>query len=284
MAAHPSAHGNGTAASSVESLFARIREDRERAVTHARQVLAEPEPAADPLVAAERPVDDADEAVLQQRDEAIAPTEAALTKRLKRVLQDDQNDLLDRLRGLRAHPTAAFVLPARSAQTMRFAAASLPLLTDAASAGSVFVTSRLGQPQLDGDAPGSLDDLAADLANAIIHPLRRRLEEVFAAAAAEDDRVALAESIGAAYREWKTQRIEATSADHVVAAFARGAFAATPAGTSSRWLVEDVDGPCPDCDDNVLAGDVPKGEAYPTGQQHPPAHAGCRCLVVPNRG
>jgi len=70
----------------------------------------------------------------------------------------------------------------------------------------------------------------------------------------------------------------------VVAAFARGAFAATPAATSSRWLVEDVDGPCPDCDDNVLAGDVPKGEAYPTGQQHPPAHPGCRCLVVPNRG
>jgi hypothetical protein len=31
----------------------------------------------------------------------------------------------------------------------------------------------------------------------------------------------------------------------------------------------------------VLAGPTPKGQAYPTGQLHPPAHHGCRCLLVP---
>ncbi|MDP9073904.1 MAG: hypothetical protein M3N98_06940 [Actinomycetota bacterium] len=263
---------------SVESLFARIREDREQAVANARVVLAQ----ADPSESTERPVPDDDEKLLQLRDAAMTPIEAALTRRLKRVLQDDQNDLLDRLRGLRTHPTAAFVLPARSAQTMRFAAASLPMLGEAAAAGADFVTRRLGRTPLGDGALGSLDDVAAELANVIVFPLRRRLEEVFAAAAADDDRVALAESIGAAYREWKTQRIEATGADYVAAAYSRGAYAATPAGTTSRWLVEDVDGPCPDCDDNVLAGAVPKGDAYPTGQPHPPAHSGCRCLAVPN--
>jgi len=45
-------------------------------------------------------------------------------------------------------------------------------------------------------------------------------------------------------------------------------------------VAEDVDGPCPDCDDNTLAGELPKGEEFPTGQLHPPAHAGCRCLLV----
>ncbi|MEA2247481.1 MAG: hypothetical protein QOH46_2010, partial [Solirubrobacteraceae bacterium] len=25
----------------------------------------------------------------------------------------------------------------------------------------------------------------------------------------------------------------------------------------------------------------PKGEPFPTGQLHPPAHLGCRCLLVP---
>ena len=30
----------------------------------------------------------------------------------------------------------------------------------------------------------------------------------------------------------------------------------------------------------ALAGPTVKGEAYPTGQLHPPAHAGCRCLLV----
>lgn len=50
-----------------------------------------------------------------------------------------------------------------------------------------------------------------------------------------------------------------------------------------RWIVEDTDGPCPDCDDDALAGELPKGEAFPTGQHHPPAHSGCRCLLVPGR-
>jgi len=30
-----------------------------------------------------------------------------------------------------------------------------------------------------------------------------------------------------------------------------------------------------------MAGPTPKGERYPTGQPHPPAHTGCRCLVLP---
>jgi hypothetical protein len=125
-----------------------------------------------------------------------------------------------------------------------------------------------------------LDDLASELADAIVDPLRRRLEEVFAGYS-DTDEAALAESVGVAYREWKTQRIELTASDHVASAFARGAFAAAPRDTLLRWVVEDVDGPCPDCDDNALAGDVPRGDPFPTGQQFPPAHAGCRCLLVP---
>ena len=49
-----------------------------------------------------------------------------------------------------------------------------------------------------------------------------------------------------------------------------------------RWVVDDVDGPCPDCDDDALAGLLPKGEEFPTGQTYPPAHSGCRCLLVPS--
>jgi hypothetical protein len=118
------------------------------------------------------------------------------------------------------------------------------------------------------------------LASAVVEPLRRRLEEVLAEGAENDPNV-LAESIGGAYREWKTQRIEQAAADHVAGAFAAGAFSATSEGARLRWIVDDVDGPCPDCDDNALAGALPKGEAYPTGQAHPPAHPGCRCLLVP---
>ena len=46
-------------------------------------------------------------------------------------------------------------------------------------------------------------------------------------------------------------------------------------------VVDDGGVPCPDCDDNSLAGSVPKGEPFPTGDLHPPAHPGCRCIAVP---
>ena len=43
-------------------------------------------------------------------------------------------------------------------------------------------------------------------------------------------------------------------------------------------------GPCPDCDDNVLAGDHRQGRASsPPGNRCAPAHPGCRCLVLSRR-
>ena len=46
-----------------------------------------------------------------------------------------------------------------------------------------------------------------------------------------------------------------------------------------QWVPADP-GRCPDCDDNALEPTL-KGKAFPTGQPHPPAHPGCRCIVVP---
>jgi len=66
---------------------------------------------------------------------------------------------------------------------------------------------------------------------------------------------------------------------HATTAFVRGAVAAAPDGISLRWIVDD-EVPCPDCDDNALAGPTPKGQKFPTGQLHPPAHQGCRCVLV----
>lgn len=278
-------------AAAVETLFARIRADRQQAVAKAREVLADEDDeevdeaaaqgelhgsAPDPIT-----VSDVDEAALQKRDEAVGTLEASLARRLKRVLQDEQNDLLDRLRSTR-QPTPSLVLPDRDAAAERFAKAGRLLLDKAARAGAEFALSLLGlEPGVrKADLP-KLDDLAADLAASIVDPLSRRLEQAFEDGY-DNDPVLLAESLGAAYREWKTQRIELTASDHVATAFARGSFAVTPEGTLQRWIVEDVEGPCPDCDDNALAGGLPRGKVFPTGQRHPPAHAGCRCLLVPD--
>jgi hypothetical protein len=276
-------------AATVETLFARIRADRQHAVVKAREVLADddeeeldqPLPDEDVDDPDRTTISDADEAALQKRDEAVGTLEASLARRLKRVLQDEQNDLLDRLRSTR-QPTASIVLPDREVAAERFAKAGRLLLDKAARAGAEFALTLLGlEPGVrKADLP-KLDDLAADLAASIVDPLMRRLEQAFAEGY-ENDPVLLAESLGAAYREWKTQRIELTASDHVATAFARGSFAVTPEGTLLRWIVEDVEGPCPDCDDNALAGGLPRGKVFPTGQRHPPAHAGCRCLLVPD--
>ena len=75
---------------------------------------------------------------------------------------------------------------------------------------------------------------------------------------------------------------EAGAGPGIAAGVAMAVFGATPDATPLRWVVDDDGGPCPDCDDNALAGPTPKGQPYPTGQPHPPAHAGCRCLLVPD--
>jgi DivIVA domain-containing protein len=255
----------------VESLFARIRADREKALAHAKEVLTD-----------DRPVPD-DEALLQKRDEALEPIEAGLTRRLKRALQDDQNDLLDRLRNVRmSQKAAAVVLPSREAHAARFHELSRPFLGEAMNAGVRYTAAMI--PGLRAtDHLSRVDALAERLAEAIVDPLRRRLESVLVDGEG-DDPVILAEAVGAAYREWKTKRVETAAADHVAAAFTQGVYAATPASATLRWLVDDADGPCSDCDDNALSGAQPKGEAYPTGQRYPPAHPGCRCLLVPQRG
>jgi DivIVA domain-containing protein len=231
----------------------------------------------------EAPRLDGDEGLLQRREAALTDIEAALTRKLKRTLQDEQNDLLDRLRSLPDEPTAARLLPEPADHVERYAGAAQPFVEQSAGAGVAFAAEIVA-----GDAaayPGSpaVSDLSEEAAATIVESLRRRLEHALSSAAGDEQGV-LMEALGAAYREWKSERIERIAGDVLAAAFARGTWQAVPEGTPLRWIVDDTDGPCPDCDDDALAGGLPKGEAFPTGQLYPPAHPGCRCLLVPVTG
>lgn len=88
------------------------------------------------------------------------------------------------------------------------------------------------------------------------------------------------EHVRALYREWKGARLVEAVAHHASDAYGAGRFAAVAPGRGVRWAVGG-DRPCPDCDDNRLAGPVPVGEAFPTGHCAPPAHAGCSCVLMP---
>jgi DivIVA domain-containing protein len=263
----------------VDQLFARIRADQPPAEAPAAAPVLPPEP--DLVAPPPAPAVDAvtGERALEGRDALLENLEAGLARALKRVLGDEQNEVLDALR--RLGPAAADgVLPAAEAQLAGYRDAALPWLQQAVRAGAGFVS----DPE-----PGSTDDAghapavtgaAAALASELVEPLRARLSRALAGGAEADDPSVAAESLRASYRQWKVQQVEECARNHVLAAFSLGAFAATPPAASLQWLVDD-DGHCPDCDDNALAGPTAKGQAFPTGQLHPPAHPGCRCLLVP---
>jgi hypothetical protein len=117
-------------------------------------------------------------------------------------------------------------------------------------------------------------DLTSDaLAHVVVTMLRRQIEE------GNGD---IGDRVGAAYREWRGERVERLAGDYVTQAFSAGVVSARTEG-KLRWVVTHSGG-CSDCEDNGLAGTVGTDEPFPTGHAHPPAHSGCRCLVTPSEG
>ncbi|HVA44677.1 MAG TPA: DivIVA domain-containing protein [Acidimicrobiales bacterium] len=215
---------------------------------------------------------------LERRNQMLGPVHDRLARKLKRTLQDDQNDLLDRVRSSANHPHLD-PLPPEAEHTARFAAAAVPILGEAFERGSEFARSALPGVSGGDTGAGHVQSVARALAADLVGDLRIHLGR--AVAEPGFDEAGLADLVGSAYRSWKGARVEALAMDHLVAAFERAVLASVPSGARLVWIVDDDGGPCPDCDDNGLAGATPAGSEYPTGQTHPPAHPGCRCLLVP---
>ncbi|MGZ4681878.1 MAG: DivIVA domain-containing protein [Acidimicrobiales bacterium] len=221
-----------------------------------------------------------DAQVVARRDAALTDTERSLSRRIKRELSDEQNELLDTVRRQKGKPSAAQALPEADEHRSRYATAALPSLVSAAAIGADLiagltdeVASRSGAPKTRGG------DLAAELAADLVEGLRDRIERCFAEAAGDDEE--LAERLRACYREWKGQRVDELAARYAVAACNRGLLDSLAEGTLVHWVVDDGDTPSPDCDDNSLAGDVRKGDKFPTGHIAPPISLTCRCIVLP---
>jgi len=152
-----------------------------------------------------------------------------------------------------------------------------PAADAAYSAGAASVGAGEGRGAV-GAAPRAL---LTDLATSVVTPLRERLSvslESIDARTPADTEIAIAQSLGARYREWRGEQLEGVLGDALAVAYSRGVFDAAPDGARLRW-VPAAAGKCPDCDDNALEPTV-KGSDFPTGQPHPPAHPGCRCLLV----
>ena len=219
-----------------------------------------------------------DDSPFGRRDAELTPLIVASARKLKRVLADEQNDVLHILR--RNDPVRALtaLLPAEAEHVQRYAAAIDGELRNGALAGAASVDDGSKGAHLKAINRNKALQPAVDaLLATIILPLRLRLER--AVIDADGDNGELADTVRALYREWKTQRIDEHLDDVARMAFGHGALAALTPGTPVCWAV-DPNGPaCPDAEDNALAGVIGAGQPFPTDNTCAPAHEGCRCML-----
>ena len=287
---------------SVDDLFAKLRASRTEAVALAAEPESAPEPAhaveSTQAVEPEPAVVDAteelsvfhaspeapaaaveyDDSLFGRRDAELTPLIVASARKLKRVLADEQNDVLHALRSVKSLQSLDDLLPGAADHVHRYAGAIHAELLKAALAGAASIDESGVKDHTKAITKGdALKPAEQSLGTAIVQPLRDRLER--AVADAEGDRDDLTATVRAVYREWKTQRIDEHLDDVARMAFGRGALVALTPGTPICWTV-DPNGPdCPDAEDNSLAGVVNAGDPFPTDHLCAPAHEGCRCML-----
>ncbi len=246
----------------VGEIFARLR-----ASTHEEKG-SEPAPSKRAPKVRTTPTTPDDELFLQ-REAALTPHLAELVRHVKRALQDDQNIMIERLRGVRGMITDQ--LGDENEQRARYVAAATESIRAAANAGVEFSQHVAG---VSGSLAGfgAVDECATDLGITLALALRKRVQ-----ADGSDDG---AERANAAYKEWRGARVERLCGDIARRAFNVGVVAACE-GTQVRVLISPSDDPCDACKLDASSGMHLAGSNFPSGQPHPPLHAGCSCAVVP---
>ena len=215
---------------------------------------------------------------IARRDEALTPLIVASARKLKRVLADEQNDVLAVLRGKAPVRSLDPLVSGEAQQAARYTDAINSELVAAAVAGAVSMGADASTAPRSVKKAEATADAASLLASDIVRPLRTRLERCVNDADGDNDE--LAALVRLVYREWKNQRIDEHLDDIARAAFGAGALAGVTPGTPIRWTV-DPNGPaCPDAEDNSLEGVIEAGCPFPTEHICAPAHSGCRCMIA----
>ena len=171
---------------------------------------------------------------------------------MKRVLADEQNEILHTLRRNEPVRTLDTMLPWETEQAARYGAAITAELEKAALCGAASIDNgSTKEHKADIGRAGATKAAMDSLTATIVAPLRERLERAVGEAGGDNEE--LAAMVRGIYREWKTQRIDEHLDDVARAAFGRGALAAVMPGTRVCWMV-DPHGP---------AVPTPKTSAWP---------------------
>jgi DivIVA domain-containing protein len=220
----------------------------------------------------------ADPARFETRNEALAAQVVTAARKLKRVLADEQNSVLEHLRAKKSSLDIDAILGTVDEHALRYATAISDESMAAASAGAKSVKDSGGSSRRVTQKAISTHT-AATIASGLVAGFRE--ESRIAIGEAEGDREVLASLMRDVYRKWKMDSIDTHVDDIACSSYSKGAYLALEPGTAISWMVDPVSHCCSECEDNSLAGMVTRGDDFPTGDVHPPAHAGCRCLVCP---
>ena len=203
----------------VDDLFARLRAARADAIALRATEVVHATAAADVVVTTDSDEEPgAPESGVDTVDEAVVPLILSASRKLKRVLADEQNELLDTLRRKEPVKTLDALLPWEADQSARYAAAVEADLAAAALAGA-------GGGE-DGRNPAIVRPAIDAVTNDIVAPLRERLVRCIDKSAGKNSE--LATEVRSLYREWKTHRIDEHVEEIVRLAYDRGALTVAP--------------------------------------------------------
>lgn len=220
----------------------------------------------------------AEETVFDRRDADLTPLIVSSARKLKRVLADEQNEVLDALR--RSDPVRNLdaLLPWEADHTERYASVISDDLLLAANAGAALADLEKAPKLRKAAGKQAVAETSDKIGQWLVQPLRDRLERCVSEG--DGDNGAITKKVRAVYRECKTRHIDEQLDDVIRAAHGQGLIAALAPDTAVEWTPDPSHEVCADCDDNRLAGAVASGQPFPTGQVCTPAHPGCRCMLV----
>jgi len=251
---------------SVDDLFARLKQTSTAEVARTTK----------PKVV----VPKVDQGVFDHRDEVLEPILVLITRKMKRVLADEENSILTYLQGKKSVVALEKVLPVGDEHLQIYVEALSEDVISAAMAGAQSLSKSL-KADLRKRVTRSavMQVVSRTIDESTIRPLREKIQR--AVEQSNGDKDEMSNLIRSVYREMKMQRVEQQVSDIARMAYSRGAYLVLDQGTKVCWMV-DPNGPsCADAEDNSLAGSTGLGSEFPTGHIHPTAHAGCRCLIAP---
>ncbi len=259
----------------VDALFKRLRaSNSERVATETTKALAKT-PDESPKAVSPK----SDRSVFQQRATTIAAVLDAMLRITKRNIADDENAIITHVGGKRTSLSPEAMLHDIEQQSRRYADTLREELTSIAVEAARTIQSARRADLRTSALDGVVEGVVRIFINDMLNQLHERVRAALGRHA--NDRDAIISEIRTMFKQVRTETLTKVVTDVAHFAYARGVFTACDATINVCWVV-DADGPaCADAEDNTLAGSIRHGEEFPTGQQHPLAHDGCRCLVIP---